>query len=86
MDAVHRGLGIIARAMDALDGASRASTGQAGRFGETHIHIDNQNRFDFAGAKIDSAFDLVGFMREVDKRIEVGSKKAVERAIGQGRT
>jgi len=70
--------------MEALDGSARSANPLSGVNPEIHIH--NENRFDFAGAKIDSAFDIAGFMREVDKRIEVGSKKAVERAIGQGRT
>jgi len=82
-EATIRGPGIIARAMSALDISARSAR-QSSSVPEIHIH--NENRFDFAGARIDSAFDVQGFLREVDKRIESGSKKAVERAIGQGRT
>jgi len=80
-----KGPGIIDRAMNALDVSTRsAATRESARNSEVHIH--NENRFDFAGAKMDSSFDVQGFLREVDKRIETGSKRAVERAIGQGRT
>lgn len=72
--------------MEALDISARSAAANRGAFGNPEVHIHNENRFDFAGAKIDSSFDIAGLMREVDKRIEAGSKKAVERAIGQGRT
>jgi len=85
IDAVRSGPGIIARAMDALDITTRSAVNQ-GFAARPEIHIHNDNRFDFSGAKMDSSFDIQGFLREVDKRIEAGSKKAVERAIGQGRT
>ncbi|HQB07833.1 MAG TPA: hypothetical protein PK712_08230, partial [Rectinema sp.] len=81
-----KGPGIISRAIEALDISSRSTLANRGIIGNPEVHIHNENRFDFAGAKIDSSFDIHGFMREVDKRIEAGSKKAVERAIGQGRT
>jgi len=81
-----KGPGIITRAMAALDVATKSFSGNKGSVGNTEIHIQNDNRFDFAGAKMDSSFDIRGFLMEVDKRIEAGSKKAVERAIGQGRT
>jgi hypothetical protein len=81
-----KGPGIIARAIGALEGASRNGQAIGVGGGDVHIHVTNDTKFDFAGSKIDSSFDIQGFLREVDKRIESGSKKAVERAIGQGRT
>jgi len=80
-----RGPGIIDRAINALNVSTR-SAATPGSVRNSEVHIHNENRFDFAGAKMDSSFDVQGFLREVDKRIETGSKKAVERAIGQGRT
>jgi TP901 family phage tail tape measure protein len=80
-----RGPGIIARAMEALDGAARGS-GQAGLRGETHIHVENKNRFDFAGARFSPDFDMEAFLRMIDTRIETGSVEAAKRVIGNRRT
>jgi len=79
--ATVRGPGIIARAMEALD--ARAS-GQAGRGGDVHIH--NQNRFDFDGARFSPDFDIEALMRDIDARIETGSVAAAKRVIGNRRT
>jgi len=80
-----RGPGIIARAMDALDWASRGST-PAGLGGETHIHVENKNRFEFAGARFSPDFDMEALMRDIDARIETGSVEAAKRVIGNRRT
>jgi len=80
-----RGPGIIARAMDALDGATRGSA-QAGRGGEVHIHVENKNRFEFAGARFSPDFDMEAFLRMIDAKIESGSVEAAKRVIGNRRT
>ena len=80
-----RGPGIIARAMEALDGVTRGS-GQAGRGGETHIHVENKNRFEFAGARFSPDFDMEAFLKMIDARIETGSVEAAKKVIGNRRT
>jgi hypothetical protein len=50
------------------------------------VHVPNENKFDFVGAKLDAGFDLNRLMKEIDTRIERGSVKAVQNALGQGRT
>ena len=80
-----RGPGIIARAMEALDGVTRGS-GQAGRGGETHIHVENKNRFEFAGARFSPDFDMEAFLKMIDARIETGSVEAAKNVIGNRRT
>lgn len=78
-----KGPGPISRALEALDSAGLGGT-SAGNAYEVHIH--NENKFDFAGAKLDAGFDLNKLMKEIDTRIERGSVKAVLDALGQRRT
>jgi len=79
--ATIKGPGIIARAMEALDART---SGQAGRGGDVHIH--NQTKFDFAGARFSPDFDMEAFLRDIDARIETGSVAAAKRVIGNRRT
>ena len=79
--ATIKGPGIIARAMEALDART---SGQAGRGGDVHIH--NQTKFDFAGARFSPDFDMEAFLKMIDARIETGSVEAAKKVIGNRRT
>ena len=74
---------IIDRALTLLDARSQADAGPR-QVGDVHIH--NENKFDFAGAKFTPDFDLEGLMRQIDKRIEAKSVEAAKSAIGNRRT
>jgi len=70
--------------MEALDGSARSANPLSGVNPEIHIH--NENRFDFAGARFSPDFDMEAFLRMIDARIETGSVEAAKRVIGNRRT
>lgn len=74
----------IARSSYLVNLLRNASEGHGSQAPEIHIH--NDNKFDLTGARLDSGFDLNKLMKEIDIRIECGSVKAVQNALGQRRT
>lgn len=82
-----KGPGPISRALDILygmDGKKTSSADQTSGVAEVHIH--NENKFDFAGARFDANFDVEAFLRKLDSRIEDVSIKAAKKVVGQRRT
>ena len=79
-----RGPGIIARAMEALDGAARGSRPVYSQAGPITINPTVKN--DFAGAHFSSEVDIDKMIDRMSRQMESVAIKAVTRAIGQGRT
>ena len=82
-----KGPGPISRALDILygmDGKKTSSPDQTSGVAEVHVH--NENKFDFAGARFDAKFDVEAFLRKLDSRIEEVSIKAAKKVVGQRRT
>ena len=84
--ATIRGPGIIARAMDALDGAAARSASGASQGTHTSIAITPTVKVDLTGARFSSDVDIDKMLDKMSRQMESVALKTVTRAIGQGRT
>jgi len=80
-----KGPGIIDRALNALGSATSSNTYNRQTV-STEVHLHNENKFDFAGARFDSNFDTEAFLKKIDDRIKTVSVEAAKTAIGNRRT
>jgi len=79
-----KGPGIISRAMDALDGATRGSRPTYNQAGP--ITIAPVVKADFSGAKFTSETDIDQMIEKMAAKMEEVAMRATKRAIGNRRT
>jgi hypothetical protein len=80
-----KGPGPISRAMADLYDLDNAGSGSRNlrSGGEIHVHIHNDPKFDFAGARFDASFDVDAFLKKATDQMKDVAVKAVKDQIGQ---